>query len=501
MIENIESSETYYAPPSSFSLLQSMRSMGYSPETAIADLVDNSITAEADSININFSWKGKDSFISIGDNGHGMNHSELLNAMKIGLINPLTVRNENDLGRFGMGLKTASISQCKSLTVISKRKDCSPVCLRWDLDFLKEYSEKKNQNDWVILSTPGEEAKIFINKIKAQEQGTYVVWEKLDRFCSQNFDEQFFLDEIDKIEKHIGLIFHRFLSSKKKPIQIFINGRKVKPIDPFMITNSFTQSSPIERIKTKFGYISIQAHILPFVDNLTEDEIEKISWNDDMANHQGFYIYRNDRLLVSGSWLGLGELRPWTKEEAYKLARISIDLTNTTDELWQIDIMKSKATPPSLLRNKLIQIGKIARKKSRQTFAYRGSERHSLKEMYCPIWVTRQNRQGQTDYKINREHPLVKELIAMNSKDIHLLLSTIESCVPVRQIWIESAEGKELPDIDRSEEKINEIKEMLSSAIDFYTESGSDMEDVYSYLSSMEPFCNYPEIVNSMFGR
>ena len=163
--------------------------------------------------------------------------------------------------------------------------------------------------------------------------------------------------------------------------------------------------------------------------------------------------------------------------------------------------MKSKASPPSLVRNKLTQIGKIARKKSRQTFAYRGSERHFSKEQYCPIWVTRQSRQGQIDYKINRDHPFVKKLLGMNRKEIHLLLSTIESCVPVRQIWIESAEGKELPDIDRSEEKINEIKEMLSSAINFYTESGADKEDIYSYLSSMEPFCNYPEIVDCMFGR
>ena len=127
--------ENLYPSPSS--LMESLRDIGYSMETALADVIDNSITAQATDININFSWNDAEPWLAISDNGHGMNYQELLLAMKLGSLSPLESRKDNDLGRFGLGLKTASFSQCRRLTVVSKKEN-SISAMEWDLDQITE---------------------------------------------------------------------------------------------------------------------------------------------------------------------------------------------------------------------------------------------------------------------------------------------------------------------------------------------------------------------------
>ena len=125
---------TRLAPPKASAMMEALRGLGYSTATALADIVDNSISAGASEVRLHFDWDGYDSRISILDNGRGMSDSELEAAMTLGTINPLDKRAHTDLGRFGLGLKTASFSQCRSLTVASKREGGPLVCLRWDLD-------------------------------------------------------------------------------------------------------------------------------------------------------------------------------------------------------------------------------------------------------------------------------------------------------------------------------------------------------------------------------
>ena len=130
-------------PPDPALVLESLRSIGYSLETAVADIIDNSISAGAR--HIHFDTVSDGEYIMISDDGRGMSESELINALKLGSADPLEDRNVSDLGRFGLGLKLASLSHCRKLTVASKSAD-SPVSIRqWDLDVIR------NSGEWVLL--------------------------------------------------------------------------------------------------------------------------------------------------------------------------------------------------------------------------------------------------------------------------------------------------------------------------------------------------------------
>lgn len=199
--------------PQPESLLQSARSFGYSVETALADLIDNSITAGAKDIKITFGIDRYSSYIKIEDNGKGMNEKELLNAMKMGSFNPLDNRNNNDLGRFGLGLKTASFSQCKRLTVKTRNKSNNEFIRCWDLDIVKE------KKDWILLRNCADKnSEKLLGKFPDIGSGTIVLWEKLDRLVESEelkSDKEHFYRKFVNVRKHLGLVFHRFIEEKK----------------------------------------------------------------------------------------------------------------------------------------------------------------------------------------------------------------------------------------------------------------------------------------------
>ncbi|EGC7708491.1 ATP-binding protein, partial [Listeria monocytogenes] len=216
---------TPYAP----NLVESTRSIGYSFETALADIIDNSISNNAKKIDIQFKSHGSP-YIAIMDNGNGMNKSSLEQAMRYGSSNSLEDREEQDLGRFGLGLKMASLSQCRRLTVISKHSGCTNA-VSWDLDYI--YKTK----NWSLISYSEEETKtiLFYDYLEKNESGTVIIWENLDRISESNKDfEKEFNSRLSFADRHIALVFHRFLEARlnKNYIEIFFNKRKIEPIDP-----------------------------------------------------------------------------------------------------------------------------------------------------------------------------------------------------------------------------------------------------------------------------
>ena len=203
------------AVPSPKSTINAYRSFGYNLSTAVADIIDNSVSAGADKIFLEYEWKGKDTYLSILDNGVGMNKDELVLAMTPGSKDPAEERSANDLGRFGMGLKTASFSQCRKLTVISKKTGYSVIKRCWNLDFINSI------NSWILLDFVSNEK--FIQKVDAQKSGTLVLWESLDRLVGDVSEEN---DHVEKalrremitVRNHLALVFHRFI--EKKTVQI-----------------------------------------------------------------------------------------------------------------------------------------------------------------------------------------------------------------------------------------------------------------------------------------
>jgi len=337
-----------HVPPRANVLIEALRGLGYSTATALADIVDNSIAAGASNVDISFTWNGPQSTVTILDNGSGMTGNALQDAMRLGNRSPLDERAPGDLGRFGLGLKTASFSQCRRLTVAS-RKDGTTNCLRWDLDILMSAED----DGWYLFEGPAKGSEEQILPLQAEESGTLVLWENVDRIVTPGFQQQDLLDLIDVVARHISMVFHRYLDGPQSKLKISINGVALNPWDPFLITNSATWSSPIAHLRAEGGTVEVRCHVLPHKDRLDARTYEAAAGPNGFTAQQGFYVYRNERLLVAGSWLGLGQGRSWTKEEAHRLARIRLDIPNTADAAWKIDIRKSIARPPVSVRDGL----------------------------------------------------------------------------------------------------------------------------------------------------
>lgn len=420
-------------------MIEALRGLGYTTAGALADLIDNSISARATDVALLFSWDGTASRITVLDNGEGMDDAQLERAMRLGERSPLETRLASDLGRFGLGLKTASFSQCRRLSVAS-RKNNDTQCLRWDLDVLAA----SHDGGWHLLEGMAPGAEAVLNQLNAVPSGTLVVWELLDRIISPGFAEQDFLDLMDRIESHLAMVFHRYLGGPRSRLRLTINGRPVAPWDPFLSSHPFTWSSPVDPWS---GGIEVQCHVLPHKDHLSEQEYNAAAGPDGWTAQQGFYVYRNERLLVAGNWLGLGQPRPWTKEEAHRLARIRLDIPNTADADWKIDIRKSTARPPIGLRTKLTRLAGDIRDRARRVFAHRGHIVPAIGGQLAQAWRAEHFRGGMR-YRIDMNHPAVKAVFDEAgglTPQITAMLRVIEETIPVQRIWLDTTESTETP--------------------------------------------------------
>ena len=229
------------AAPDPSALIEAFRGLGYSLPTAIADLIDNSITAQARRIEINFHWAGKDSHICILDDGHGMSGKILFEAMRPGSKSPLDARASHDLGRYGLGLKTASFSQCRELCVVSKPEGGSPSSYTWNLDYVCKHKE------WRLIKSHTPSSKAYLDLLSNRLSGTAVVWSALDRVVGDTSAQDTaahsrFNDAIDHVRQHLALTFHRFLEDRS--LKISLNGQEVVPWNPFMERHDTTYCSP-----------------------------------------------------------------------------------------------------------------------------------------------------------------------------------------------------------------------------------------------------------------
>lgn len=265
---------TVYLPPNAGNLLDSMRAVGYTLESAVADLIDNSISAGASQVDIHFSPVNHPYFIIL-DNGTGMNQTELQAAMRHGSQSPHNKRAATDLGRFGLGLKTASISQCQKLTVISKNSNSIAVAC-WDLDYLRR------TNDW-LLQIPD------VNEICARlgttfeqlipyQTGTVVLWEDLDLFTTGwSTLSEAFNHKMEPLRSHLSLVFHRYLSGEAGAFRISFNGHFIKPSDPFLSNNSYTQKLQSEVFRIEGSFVKVQPYILPHISYMDKDTLDQLA--------------------------------------------------------------------------------------------------------------------------------------------------------------------------------------------------------------------------------
>ena len=485
-----------HAPPKAAAIVESLRGLGYTAGSALADIVDNSITASADEVDIVFSWDGEQHRVSVADNGIGMTDGELEAAMRLGRISPLTERSAADLGRFGMGLKTASFSQCRRLTVAS-RKNGITSCLRWDLDVLAA----SRDDGWHLLEGPAQGSERQFHPIDSLPHGTLVLWELLDRIVTPGFQQQDLLNLIDLVEAHLGMVFHSFISGSRPRLRLTVNGRPVVPWDPFMTTNAATWSSPIDRITTAAGIIEVQGYVLPHKDRLDQRDYDCAAGPEGWTAQQGFYIYRNERLLVAGSWLGLGQGRSWTKEEAHRLARIRLDLPNTADFDWKIDIRKSSARPPVSIRERLSRLAEDTRERARRVFVRRGHGGTGPAEPLATVWRVDHLR-GGIRYRVDESHVAVKTLLddaGPLGPRIRAMIGVIEATIPVQRIWLDTADAHDAARASFSGPASPEVEGLLSILYrNLVLLKGVSPALAKQQLLGTEPFYDYPNLVMAL---
>lgn len=472
--------------PKASSLIESLRDIGYSFESAIADIVDNSITANAKNIKIYFDFYDEKLSIAIIDDGIGMNKDELIEAMRPGSKNPLEDRDENDLGRFGLGLKTASFSQCRKLTVVSSISSLN-VAAQWDLDYVSE------TEDWSLKLLDLNEINDIYKINSLNDNGTLVLWEETDRIIDNtvtSLTEDVIYEKISLLQKHLELVFHRFLKGKDK-INIYINDLLLKPFDPFHQNHPATQELSEESIQIDDKKIIIKPYILPHYTKISAHEYDYYAGEGGYLKNQGFYVYRNKRLLISGTWFRL-----IPQSEMFKLARIQIDLPNSLDYLWKIDVKKSYASPPSIIRERLKKIiEKIAGSSSR-IYKSRGARAISTDVAFWERLTAR----GKIRYLINKQHPLIKNFFnELNSEQKHNLneiLDLISSFFPKDVLYSDLGNHPNEVNLDNN---ISDL-ELEEKAIVLYKNNIFELENI-DVLNKMEPFNKYTKNWNEFFDK
>jgi hypothetical protein len=487
------------APPRAGAMMEALRGLGYSTAAALADIVDNSVSAGASEVRIDFAWAHGASRISILDDGRGMDDGELEKAMRLGDKSPLDERAPEDLGRFGMGLKTASFSQCRRLTVASIKEGDAPCCLRWDLDALAA----RPNDGWLLFEGPAEGSALFLEPLSGRHAGTLVLWERLDRIVTEGCTADDFTDLIDSVEARLAMVFHRLLAGPRPALRLLLNGCPVEPWDPFMSGHPAKPwESPIARHQSGSGLVEMECHVLPHRDLLSPADFEKAGGPEGWTAQQGFYVYRNKRLLLAGGWLGLGQGRAWNREEAHRLARVRLDIPNTADADWKIDIRKSTARPPVALRYWLTRLAEDTRDRARRVFAYRGSPAPSLGG--TPVeqaWRAEHSRSGMR-YRIDEKHPVVASVLdgagAMLPM-VKAMLRVIEETVPVQRIWLDTAENKETPMTGFTGEPPENVTSVLKTLFeDMVGRRGMSPVAAKRALAGTDPFQNWPQLVAAL---
>ena len=477
--------KTISLPPHAPTLMESTRAIGYSIESAIADIIDNSVAAQADRVDIDFFPIGE-SYISILDNGVGMTKDELIVAMQYGSRSPLDTRNENDLGRYGLGMKTASLSQCRILTVLSK-KDGVLSGAQWNLNHINE------TQDWSLLLLGEDEAEPLPSfpKLNNYEHGTLVIWQDLDKFGIGESDiAEAFSRKMGLIRDHLSLVFHRYLSGEPglKKLDIRMNEESVAPQDPFLIKKS-TQLMDDETIIVRGQKVVVSPYILPHGSRLTQKELKALGGKDGLRKNQGFYVYRNKRLLVWGNWFRL-----MRQGDLSKLARVRVDIPNSLDDLWTLDVKKSTATPPEEVKKNLaVIVGKIS-EGSKRTWTYRGKKETS--DQIVHVWNRMVARDGGVYYEVNPNHPMIGALTKEHPEikpQLDNIIKQISYSLPLNSLYIDLTNDEKIK--NDSDDSIGDVVALMKTIV---CSSPADVRpQLIESLMMTEPFCNYTEEIEA----
>jgi hypothetical protein len=492
------------APPDPAGTIESLGSLGYTLEAAVADLVDNSIDARSKTVDVRFHWAGSDSYVVVSDEGHGMSEAQLQVAMAIAARGPRHGRTVAELGRFGMGLKTASFSQATRLTVWTRSAKKPSAVRVWDLEHVVASGE------WQLLHEPDKTGLAILAREAARLRGTgtIVLWQRLTTMVdelAQMDDEaghRYFLDAIARVEAHLAMTFGRFLPGRRRGsgsiVTVRVNEIEVQPWDPFVQWHESTLVRPAERLQVEGRPITVQPFVLPPKRRLTDEEYRRAAGPQGWLEQQGFYVFRNDRLIVAGGWLGLPGFR---SDEKHVLARIAVEIPSTLDKAWSVDVKKATAHPPVTLRGSLSRTAKATRAEAQRILSSIGKTvAHEKADALSFVW--RPERTGsELRLRVNWEHPFVKQALQISPDarpTVRALLRFMEETVPLsalRILFNQEADRDYEPFSGTPPGEVIGIAERMYAA---YISQGLSRQQAAVRLQHTSPFNEYPDLISAL---
>jgi hypothetical protein len=462
--------------------MQSLRSVGYSTSAALADLVDNSISALARRVEISVSMRSTP-FVAISDDGEGMDEETLLSAMRFGSRDPRDMRHHTDLGRFGLGLKTASLSQCRRVSVASIRAGKLSIA-RWDLDECD-----RRGSWWLERPERGELPDEPFRLLEERGQGASVIWENLDRLEAGG-GERAILDAAD----YLALAFHRFLAGDVVgPFSILLNGRQLEAADPFLEGHARGQALHTESVAVDGQIVNVTPFVLPYPSRLKPEDLERAGGRESLKTSHGFYIYRGGRLVVPGGWF-----RIVPSDDLLRLARIRIDLPVELDHLWKIDIRKAIAEPPPALRPHLKRLVGSVATRSRRVYTHKGTPEDDRQRV--PLWQRHDLRDAGATWRINRGHPAVSSLLSDSNRGaVAALLDLVEKNLPIHDIHIHTA--NDLPVFEPDVPDESELEAVARRIVAAFSDQPEVAARIIEGLPITEPFNRNPDAARRIAER
>jgi histidine kinase/DNA gyrase B/HSP90-like ATPase len=466
------------AAPNPEHLIKSIAEQGYSLETALADLMDNSIAANANMIEVLIDTSSEPFTLFLADNGLGMSEEALKKNMQFPSASPESERKSKDLGRFGLGMKTASFSQTRRLTVLSKEKGSKIYSGRtWDVEYLK-------LNGWRIIVNSAEEINELVDRYKKIssehlskfddfEPNTIIIWNglyKFENYLEEKNRKEALSKEITQITTdYLSLVFHRFLEDKENPLKIRINNSIIDPFNPFLIDEADLRSLEPKQGDFSGETIKIEGYVLP--SRSIEESKSPISiWTTKyrgLLDMEGMYVYRANRIILFGGWNGL--IR---KAQRLQLARLKVEVGNSVDHLLHLNVAKSQIVIPHELKKAFESTIEELKTEAEREYYNRGIRKFSGSKTtnHAQLFERISSNKGAL-LEVNKNFPLIKLFIQNLSKDqsskLNMILRMINTRINnIRHVHEEKEfVGIEVQDGVSNSELITCIKQLLSSGI------------------------------------
>lgn len=456
---------------------------GYTFNFAIADLVDNCISAHAKNIKIFFDLKKSSPYLYILDDGEGMSLEELKQAAIIGFKDISSERNNDDLGRYSTGLKSATRSFCDEVTISSKKLNEKCNSIKLDYSYIRQ---TKRWEAFLLDSS-------FLDD-KIIEQGTLICCKKLS-FIDEDLSEENLYPRFDSLEKSLGHIFGKFLLSNQIKLTLQIHGsleNKIEGWNPFSLKESKSTKIVYSKvIPFKNNDIKVSIYILPTFNNLSKIDQEYMAGNG-LIEQEGFYVYRNNRLIKEGGWLGLDKL---TLDNKCQYARIEVNIPSSLDNEFKINFSKNSLEIPDELKSEFLNIAKKARKESYSNFDFQQHPelRRTIKKYEEKVWNT-SRLNGSLVLSVNKNHPLIQDLSNKLSKyEIDALLNLLTKSLPISTIQEQNTITKEYTD----EELFKLMDEMYNKLLN----ENMNLPQIKAKMVKTEPFNNHKILLAEFFSK